>query len=196
MILQITHCRLYSDFNCPFCYAMHERLYALDFMEQVSWHGVQHAPHLPRPMAKWAGHLREELKQEVEMVRRLAPELSIILPPGKPNTRFAIAAAARALDQDPSRAGEFIRALYRLFWVNGLDLSDERLLQQEAERHGFAGGKIAGPAAPPVDPVLSGWTSLWEETEHQGVPLLQRPDKQVLVGLVPEETLKHFLAGG
>ena len=189
-------CRLYSDFNCPFCYAMHERLYALGFIEQISWHGVQHAPHLPQPMATWAGHLQAELKQEVEMVRRLAPELPISLPAGKPNTSLAITAAARALREDASRAGEFIRSLYRLFWVNGSDLSDEHLLRLEAEHHGFVGGALFGSIAPAVAPLLREWRDDWAETDHQGVPLLQRADGQVLVGLVPEETLKRFLTGG
>lgn len=189
----VTQFRLYSDFNCPFCYAMHERLHALGVMEQISWHGVQHAPHLPTPRATWAGHLRAELNQEVEMVRRLAPELSITVPTRKPRTRFAIAAAARALRIHPGRAGEFIRSLYRVFWVNDLDLSDERLLQVEAERHGFAGTEVAGSAAPSVDRVLNGWADLWAETEHQGVPLLQRSDNQLLVGLIPPETIRQFL---
>ncbi|MCW5798758.1 MAG: DSBA domain-containing protein [Nitrospira sp.] len=188
-------CRLYSDFNCPFCYAMHERLHALGVMAQISWCGVQHAPHLPQPMASWAGHLQAELKQEVEMVRRLAPELSISLPAGKPNTRLAITASARALRMDSARAGAFIRSLYRLFWMHGSDLSDERLLRLEAERHGFGGTELLGSAAPPVGPVLREWRDRWEETDHQGVPLLQRADQQVLVGLVPSAALTHFLAG-
>ncbi len=189
----MNRCRLYSDFNCPFCYAMHERLYALGVMEQISWQGVQHAPHLPEPMAVWAGHLRAELKQEVEMVRRLAPEVSISLPAGKPNTALAIAAAARALRLDPPRAGDFIRSLYRLFWIDGADLSDQRIVQVEAERFGFAGTELAGSAAPPVERILDEWRDRWEQTEHQGVPLLQRPDQQMLVGLMPQETLRHFL---
>lgn len=195
MMNETSRCRLYSDFNCPFCYAMHERLYALGLMEQVSWHGVQHAPHLPQPMATWAGHLQAELRQEVEMVRRLAPELSISLPAGKPNTGLAITAAARALRIDSSRADEFIRSLYRAFWVNGADLSDEHLLRLEAERHGFAGTALLGPAAPAVDFVVHEWGEGWEEADHQGVPLLQRADNRLLVGLVPEETLKQFLTG-
>lgn len=93
-------CRLFSDFNCPFCYAMHERLHGLGLMPQISWHGVQHARQLPVPMQTWSGHSASELKQEVEMVRRWAPELSIALPWGKPNSGPAIAAAARALSID------------------------------------------------------------------------------------------------
>ncbi|MGB5046240.1 MAG: hypothetical protein WBO11_14885, partial [Nitrospira sp.] len=61
--------------------------------------------------AGWAGHLAAELKQEVQMVRRLAPELPIAVPPGKPNTGRAIAASARALHMDPLRGGEFVRSL-------------------------------------------------------------------------------------
>ena len=188
-------CRLYSDFNCPFCYAMHERLHELGVMEAISWQGVQHAPHLPTPMAAWAGHLGLELRQEVEMVRRLAPELTIAVPKGKPNTRTAIAVSARALRADPLRARDFIRSIYRLFWVDGQDVSDEGLLQREAERHGFQGPELVGPTAPPVEQVLRDWGDQWGETEHQGVPLLQRSDAQVLVGLVPMETLQRFLAG-
>ena len=185
---------LFSDFNCPFCYAMHERLYALGVIGLISWQGVQHAPHLPAPMVAWAGHLREELKQEVEMVRRLAPEVSISIPAGKPNTALAIAAAARALRLNPRRAGDFIRSLYRLFWMDGADLSDASVVQSEAERFGFAGSELIGSAAPPVARVLNEWRDRWEQTEHQGVPLLQRPDQQMLVGLVPQDTLRRFLS--
>ncbi len=129
------------------------------------------------------------------MIRRLAPELTITVPKGKPNTGRAIAAAARALHADPPRASEFIRSLYRLFWIDGQDLSDEELLQREAERRGFGGATLSGPTAPAVDRLLSDWGEQWAETEHQGVPLLQRSDLQVLVGLVPLETLSRFLAG-
>ncbi len=187
--------RLYSDFNCPFCYAMHERLHTMGVMAQVSWQGVQHAPYLPAPMVMWNGHLGVELRQEVEMVRRLAPELTIAVPKGKPNTGQAIAAAARVLRIDPPRAGDFIRSLYRLFWVDGQDLSDEGLLQREAERHGFGGVTLTGPTAPAVDRLLSDWGEQWAETEHQGVPLLQRSDMQVLVGLVSQDILARFLTG-
>ena len=187
--------RLYSDFNCPFCYAMHERLHALGLMERLSWQGVQHAPHLRRPMATWSGHLGTELRQEVEMVRRLAPELAITVPRGKPNTGPAIAAAARALQVDPLRAQAFTRSLYRLFWLEGLDLSDETVLQQEAERHGFAPAQVSGASTIPVDHLLRSWEEQWRETEHYGVPLLERPDHRVLVGLMPADSLQSFLAG-
>jgi predicted DsbA family dithiol-disulfide isomerase len=187
--------RLYSDFNCPFCYAMHERLHSLGVMDRISWQGVQHAPHLPVPMAGWAGHLAAELKQEVQMVRRLAPELPVAVPPGKPHTGRAIAASARALHIDPLRGGEFVRSLYRSFWVDGQDLSDETVLQREAERQGFASAQIVGTEATTVDAILRAWNNQWAEADHQGVPLLQRPDGTLLVGLMPADVIEEFLSG-
>ncbi len=187
--------QLFSDFNCPFCYALHERLHRLDLMAQIRWQGVQHAPHLPIPMTTWAGHLRSELQQEVEMVRRLAPELPIIVPKGKPNTGRAIAMAAQALDMDRLRGIQFVRALYRLLWCDGQDLSDQALLRDEVIRHGFAPDAFLEASAPPVQQILKAWGDRWEQTEHQGVPLLQRSDGRLLVGLVSTESLQTFLAG-
>ncbi|MCE3223506.1 MAG: uncharacterized protein K0S58_1686 [Nitrospira sp.] len=191
----MNHCRLFSDFNCPFCYAMHERLFMLGLMEQVSWRGVQHARHLPLPMTAWSGHRAMELRQEVEMVRRLAPELPIALPSGKPNSGRAIAAAARALSVDAITAPALIRALYRLFWIEGQDLSDDSLLQREAGRHGFSPTQIAGVSALPIDHIVRAWEEQWIETEHPGVPLLQRPDLPLLAGLVPAESIRRFFFG-
>lgn len=137
-----------------------------------------------------------ELKLEVEAVRRLAPELSITVPRGKPNTRRAIAAAARALQLDHARAQALTRSLYRLFWVDGQDLSNEAVLQQEAERQGFAPALIAGVDAIAVEPLLRIWEKQWIDTEHQGVPILERPDRAVLAGLMPVQWIQKFLSEG
>jgi predicted DsbA family dithiol-disulfide isomerase len=185
-------CLLFSDFNCPFCYAMHERLHDLGLMAQVSWHGVQHARHLPVPMQAWSAHLASELKQEVEMVRRLAPELPIALPLGKPNSGPAIAAAARALIIDRLLAQEFIRSLYQMFWVDGKDLSNQELLQDRAERQGLPPAQICGKTALPIDDQLRVWEARWNETEHPGVPLVQRSDGAQLVGLVSASSIERF----
>ncbi|GMV51299.1 hypothetical protein FBQ96_10330 [Nitrospirales bacterium NOB] len=185
--------RLYSDFNCPFCYALHERLHGLGLLDRVLWQGVQHAPHLSLPMATWGGPLAAELRQEVELIRRLAPEVPIRVPSGKPNTKRAIAAAARAVQQDRSRGLVFARALYRSFWLEGKDLSDEEVLREAARRSELAPTEVVGPAALSVDSLLWTWQEQWTETDHAGVPLLERQDQSILVGLVPTESLRAFL---
>ena len=187
-------CALYSDFNCPFCYATHERLHGTGLIESVEWRGVQHAPHLSLPMQLWAGRLGAELLQEVAMVRRLAPEVPIAVPKGKPNTRPAIEAAACATRMDPGRAVGFIRSLYRLFWLEGKDISNSTLLREEGQRHGFEPRGISSTEAEYVSPLLDIWAREWAETDHAGVPLLEREDRRMLFGLVPADLLREFLA--
>src|SRR5579885_3898605 len=110
---------LYSDFNCPFCYAFGERLIALRLVDVVAWRGVQHAPHLPIPMAAAGPTFASELAREVGLVQRLAPEVPIVLPKGKPNTGPAILAVAAAMQQDGGKAYAFAASLYRAFWQRG-----------------------------------------------------------------------------
>lgn len=182
----------YSDFNCPFCYAMHERLIEAGASDHVEWRGVQHAPYLPVPMKAWQGRYAAELQQEVALVKQLAPALAIALPPGKPNTRRALSAAASAIRQDARRGGELVRALYAAFWRDGADLSDAAVLNGLMERSG-----IHVDGAPWDDTAigeqLERWDEAWRDTGHSGVPLLVGPEGEQVVGLVPDSDLSRFL---
>ena len=184
---------LYSDFNCPFCYAMHERLHAHGVSDRIEWRGVQHAPHLPVPMARWNGDLMEELRHEVEMVGRLAPGLPIALPEGKPNTRPAIQLAARALAADASRGAALIDRLYRLFWCEGEDISDATVLADAVLALGLRQDQLAGNEGQ-IEGKLQNWNDHWHRTGQAGVPLLERTDGMLLVGLAREGDLRRFLS--
>jgi predicted DsbA family dithiol-disulfide isomerase len=35
---------LYTDLNCPFCYATEERIEALGLVDAVEWRGIEHEP--------------------------------------------------------------------------------------------------------------------------------------------------------
>jgi predicted DsbA family dithiol-disulfide isomerase len=102
---------LYSDFNCPFCYALHERLDRLQCWEHVQWKGVQHASFLSVPMTRWSGGDLSELRDEVAFVQRLAPEIPIAVPSGKPNTKLAIAVVAGVMATYPEQAHRLIQSL-------------------------------------------------------------------------------------
>jgi predicted DsbA family dithiol-disulfide isomerase len=184
---------LYSDFNCPFCYALHEQLLAHGVMENVGWRGVQHAPHLPVPMARWQGRMLDELRREVALVGRLAPDLPISPPGGKPNTGPAIHLAASVLAHDPARGSEFVRLLYRLFWLDGLDISDAGVLGDALVEQGLDPQAFLVRHGPGVQ-MLTEWDDGWRKTGQGGVPLLERPDGTLLAGLAPETELKKFLA--
>lgn len=177
---------LFSDFNCPFCYALHERLHNLNLLTRCNWQGVQHAPHLPRPMKAWQGTLAAELRHEVAMVGRLSPELPLELPAGKPNTGHAIVLAAEHLDRDREAGMRLVRAIYRAFWWEGRDISDPRVLVGLARddapgTHSGNGQRIAGK-----------WSSAWEATGQFSVPMIVAPDGNQLVGCVPTEMIVDF----
>lgn len=180
---------LYGDFNCPFCYALHERLHDLNVIDHCEWRGVQHAPHLPQPMKPWSGALGAELRHEVGMVQRLAPGLPIQLPPGKPNTRPAIERAIGLLREDYQRGMDFVRKTYQAFWCKGNDISDPSVLDLLAD----------GPL-PSNDhdgrnrQVAQEWEEAWHLTGQAGVPLIVSPDGDLLVGCVPEERVRRFFA--
>ena len=184
---------LYSDFNCPFCYAMHERLYEMNVLVLCEWRGVQHASHLPRPMKPWQGSLGAELRHEVAVVQRLAPGLPIALPSGKPNTKPAIEQAVGLLRRDPSHAMAFVRETYRAFWCESKDISDTEVLRQLVEQVGGSPegvGTINGEDRR----VAHEWEAAWHATGQAGVPLIVSPDHYLLVGCAPLEDVRQFFA--
>jgi predicted DsbA family dithiol-disulfide isomerase len=184
---------LYSDFNCPFCYAMHERLYEMNLLDRCEWRGVQHASHLPRPMKPWQGSLGAELRHEVAVVQRLAPGLPISLPPGKPNTRPAIEQAVGLRRRDPSHMMSFVRETYRAFWCEGRDISDPEVLRKLVEQ---VGGSLDGVGTVNGEDrqVAQEWESAWHTTGQAGVPLIVSPDHYLLVGCAPLEDVRRFFS--
>ncbi len=177
---------LFSDFNCPFCYALHERLHDLKLIQHCEWRGVQHASYLPRPMKAWQASLGSELRHEVAVVQRLAPGLPIALPPGKPNTRLAIERATGLLIRDRTRGMEFVRQAYRAFWCEGRDISDPQVLRDLSEE------SVEEGATDHIRRIAQGWEAAWHATGQAGVPLIVSPDGGLLVGCVPAEDIAEF----
>ncbi|HET7439078.1 MAG TPA: DsbA family protein, partial [Nitrospira sp.] len=166
----------FSDFNCPFCYALHERLHDLKLIHHCEWQGIQHAPQLPRPMKAWQGSLGAELRHEVAVVQRLSPGLPIELPPGKPNTKLAIERAAVLLIRDRTRGMEFVRQAYRAFWCEGRDISDPQVLRELSD------GIVEEGMTDNIRRIAQGWEAAWHATGQAGVPLIVSPDGDLLVG--------------
>ena len=186
---------LYSDFNCPFCYAMHERLHEMNVLALCEWRGVQHAPQLPRPMKPWQGPLGAELRHEVAVVQRLAPGLPIALPPGKPNTKPAIEQAVALLRRDRSHGMAFVRETYRAFWCGGSDISDPAVIRQLAEQGGGS-QESRGSINDESRQVAQAWEAAWHVTGQAGVPLLVSTEGELLVGCASPEQIRGFFDQG
>jgi predicted DsbA family dithiol-disulfide isomerase len=184
---------LFSDFNCPFCYAMHERLHEMNLLALCEWRGVQHASHLPRPMKPWQGSLGAELRHEVAVVERLAPGLPIALPPGKPNTRPAIEQAVALLRRDQALGMAFVRETYRAFWCEGKDISDPAVLRQLVEQVAGSPEEV-GTINGENRRVAQEWEAAWHSTGQAGVPLMVSSEGYLLVGCAPSEDIRRFFA--
>lgn len=181
---------LFSDPNCPFCYATEVRLHALGLNDRVDWCGVEHSPELAMPMAPAGPALAAELPAEVESVSARAPEVEIAVPPGKPKTELAIRYGAAALRRDPTAGRDFVRSLYRGFWADGADLSDRAVLDRLAGAAGLTGLRPGDEDAA----TARDWRRNWQRTGLGGVPLIIRADGKPLYGLVDVEALAEFLA--
>ncbi len=183
---------LYSDFNCPFCYALNERIHATGVAGRMQWRGVQHAPQLPIPMAPAEPYLRAELQDEASAIRRSAPEIAIAVPPGKPNTGPAIAAVAAAMVTNTAAAHILKDSLYRAFWRQGADLSDPKVLHKLARAAGLPEHGLAHN----VDATVAKWQDEWMGSGFRGVPAMLRSDGRRLEGLVSQQALQDFVLIG
>ncbi len=184
---------IYSDFNCPFCYALNERLNSLGLAGRITWRGVQHAPHLPAPMARWSGNFAEELRREVEAVRRLAPDLPIAVPASKPNTGRAIGAAALAFGVDQQRGEAFKDMLYRALWCEGLDLSSSSILDRLAWTAGLGNLSFAALDSRLISSTTVRWQQDWDQVGTGAVPVMVRQDGASLIGLAERDQIVAFL---
>ena len=180
---------LFTDLNCPFCYATEQRLEALGVQDLVAWRGVEHEPDLPVPMLTGDEELSAELADEVAQVRSRAPEVEIAQPAGKSNTAFALEFAAAADRIDPVRGPEVRHAIYSAFWADGQDISSPEVLAEIGREHGLSAIEVR-----PEDKLrVTSWRLDWERSPLRGVPLLARSDGEVLYGLKDLATLAAFV---
>lgn len=187
----MTRAILYSDPNCPFCYAVGDRISALGFDERVEWRGVQHAPMLPIPRAEQNVRFNAVIEQEVRAVRQLAPEVAIQTPTGKPNTAPAIRVIAAAGFTDANLARQLCHAVYRALWQRNLDISQADVLRSLAEDVGCVLREDESAA----HALVVEWAQAWEDMGVGSVPLLVRDDGEVLSGLVSLDAVRKFLGG-
>ncbi len=187
---------LYSDPNCPFCYALGERLEGLGLDGQIEWRGVQHAPRLPIPRVVQAARMQAMIDQEVRAVQRLAPEVPIQAVTGKPNTGPAIRVVAVALPIDHQRAHQLRVDLYRALWQRNEDISSPDVLTTLTQALGLPDLLVELSRTSASAARAAEWERAWEDIGIGSVPLLVRADGEYLSGLVGAEMPKGFVSGG
>jgi diguanylate cyclase (GGDEF)-like protein len=183
---------VYADFNCPFCYALNERLHAVGLDDQVDFRSVQQASSVANATPDLATLVR--LTREIAELRRRAPSVKIAVPPFRPSS----AAAAQLLDAVaqlfPQRASELRRNIFRALWVDGLDISHQVVLDDLLADLG-----IALPATGPVpSSQITLWQTEWDKDPEfkRNLPIIISEQGEKVIGFPLEPELDSFLQTG
>lgn len=180
---------VYADMNCPFCYALHERLHRLGYLNRVDWRLVEHGPHIKYDESDF--EMLNELNSEVSKVRNLAPEVKTIVPAGRPNTHVATEIITELHRRDPEVAMDFRTRLYRALWQEGKNYSDPYVLSSLL--------RSANISSPPISLESRQKTVLWQQEWEQGdfsrvIPVLVNHEGNKFLGL-PSVNIIHALQG-
>ena len=179
---------IYGDYNCPFCYALHEHLQADERQDLIEWRLIQHAPDVTSNVCTTDDQV--ELTNEVATVRHRAPDLTIALPPNRPNTRQANQITESLRQFSAQLAQQFRTLVYRALWCSGLDISKTETLQSLLEQldHPLP---IPGPQ---TQKQLDEWQDLWQQSNYdKRIPVMHHPEGQPLLGLASKEDILSYL---
>ncbi len=181
---------LYTDLNCPYCYAFHQ--YFDDMQDEVvfEWRLIQHAPTLSRESFMREDYI--ELVNEVADVKQKTDALIINTPEYRSNSYLATLAVFFYAKNDPKKQWALIKQFYQALWLDGLDISLPSVIEQ------IIGEPFdAELAEKEVGSALTVWQVNWENGGFAGyIPSIQSLDQRILLGYPPIEQLKAFLFDG
>ena len=183
---------VYADFNCPFCYALNERLIALQIDDQVSFRSVQHAPKASSSQAGF--ETLSELSAEVAEVCRRAPSTTINIPLFRPNTAAASALVYRVDRFDPEGAVRLRARIFRALWVDGKDISNINFLVSLAQELNI---EVPDEIASDIDE-LEKWQLAWDSNQEFecAIPITISGKGETVVGFPLESEIDGFLKTG
>jgi diguanylate cyclase (GGDEF)-like protein len=181
----------YIDLNCPYCYALHERISCWDLAEKIEWRLVEHASHvLDGPF-----DLNQEqmLSSEVFEVHHRAPDIELMLPPQRCRSTRATRLIVHTESLFPDKAHALRRSAYRVLWQEGKDIGEDEVLTALLVQHELPPEVLELCEEEP--PQLTAWQAAWDDGDYDhSIPVLTHPASgRVLIGLPDERTLTEFL---
>ena len=179
---------IYADLNCPICYSLHERLMNACLLSEVEWRAIEH-----QPSATFSPNdvqMKSELTTKITEARELSPETTLIIPPGKPNSRLATELLTEIQRQSTLKA-DFLRALlYRALWVEGRDISNPDILDEIIHTAGFKKPRISAETLG----TMQQWQNEWEQGDYsRNIPAMVTKEGSKLLGLPNPQLLTAFL---
>lgn len=183
---------VYADFNCPFCYALNERLHAMNLEHRVDFRTIQHAPSISSKQSGF--EIISDLTNEIADLRRRAPSIRVNVPLFRPNSAAASALVNAINQTDPEKAWLLRRRIYRALWVDGKDISNSAILNSLLRELDIE---------PPPDEALksvnlSGWQDEWDRNPEfdRNIPIVISDSGETVIGFPLEPELDAFLQTG
>ena len=183
---------VYADFNCPFCYALNERIIALDLEDRVSFRTVQHAPMISSSQTGF--ETLSKLSNEVAEVCRRAPSTPINIPLFRPSSGPASALVNRVGRVDPAAARRLRKRIFRALWVDGNDISDSEFLASLTQEMNI---EVPDETVSDVDE-LEKWQLAWDSNQEfeRAIPIIISARGETVVGFPLEPEVDGFLKTG
>lgn len=183
---------VYADFKCPFCYALNERIFAMNLDHWIDFRLIQQAPEINHHRGSL--ELLSELTSEVAEVRRRLPSTEINIPMFRPSSAAASALVYAIGRDDPIEAARLRRRIYRALWVDGEDISDPGTLAsllQELDIELPSHDNLSNEE-------LTAWQSEWaNNTEfNRNLPVIISESGETVIGFLLEPELAAFLESG
>ncbi len=183
---------VYADFNCPFCYALNERIIALYLDDRVSFRTVQHAPLTSSSQTGF--ETLSKLSAEVAEASRRAPSTRINIPLFRPDSGPASALVNRVARADPVAARRLRKKIFRALWVDGEDISNLEFLSSLTQAMDI---EIPDESSSDVDE-LEKWQLAWDGNEEfeRTIPIIISGKGEMVVGFPLEPEVDGFLKTG
>ena len=118
----------YGDLNCPFCFALHQRLADWGLLERIEWRLIVHAPELSK--SNFSLEDQSLLANEVFSIHHRAPDVTVKLPRTRPGTELATELIYALGKASPTSQATLRLALYQSLWLEGRNIADPTVLQE------------------------------------------------------------------
>ena len=187
--------RYYFDLVCPYSYILIPEVERAedDGLVEIEWlpFELRPAPEaLPEPRGTY---IREHWRDHVYGIA-IEHEVEIHAPPFQPRSTLSLALHSWAEEEGRGRA--YREAAHRAFFVEGLDLGDERVLREVAQEAGLDADSASMAAWDPAR--ISNLREVREEATRigvRGVPTIATPKRVLHYGAASPGKIYALLAG-
>jgi diguanylate cyclase (GGDEF)-like protein len=183
----------FIDFNCPYCFALYERLCRWGFADQIEWSMIEHSDHLVSPGELAAEE--DQLSDEVFEVRHRAPDIEVSLPLTRARATKATRLIAHVQSEAPDKSDALRRSIFCSLWQRGEDIGDSKVLAELLDQSGLDASLLESSEAD--SSTFDAWQYDWQSGGFdRSIPVLvHRASKRQLIGLPAERALAEFLTG-